>query len=91
MKWTKEVNLILENEGFGKDFYKIYKVKSYDKANKFRYFRISSYTSDKHYEMTHNLGDTYEKHIDAFWDGELGKFFSMNDITHVYRKVYRVE
>ena len=39
MKWTKEVNLILENEGFGKDFYKVYKVKCDDKADKFRYFR----------------------------------------------------
>ena len=91
MKWTEEVNLILENEGFGKDFYKVYKVKSDDKADKFRYFRISSYTSDKHYEMTHNLGDNYDKHLDAFWDGELGNFFSMDDVTHIYRKVYRIE
>ena len=91
MKWTKKMNLILENKGFGKNFYKVYKVKSDDKAKTFRYFRISSYTSDKHYEMTHNLGDSYDKHLDAFWDSELGDFFSMDDKTHIYRKVYRVE
>ena len=29
-----------------------------------RYFQISSYTSDKHYQMTHDVGENYNKILD---------------------------
>ena len=48
LKFNSDVNKELEKAGFGSDFYKIYKVKNDDKAESFRYFQISSYTSDKH-------------------------------------------
>ena len=49
MDFNKQINQELENAGYGKNFYKIYKVKKSDKAKMHRYFQISSYTSDKHY------------------------------------------
>ena len=52
---------------------------------------ISQYTSDKHYEMTHNVSEAYQKLNDSFWDSELGKIFTMDDKGHIYRKVYRIE
>ena len=59
MKFNKKMNLLIENAGFGKNFYKIYKVKEDDEAKIYQYFQISSYTSDKHYEMTHNISEEY--------------------------------
>ena len=38
-----------------------------------RYFQISSYTSDKHYEMTHNVSDEYKNLWDKMWDSDIGK------------------
>ena len=55
-----------------------------------RYFQISSYTSDKHYEMTHNLGEEYDKIWDKYWDSIGKKIFSFDE-KHIYRKVYRIE
>lgn len=91
LKFNSEMNRLIENAGYGKDFYKIYKVKEADEATTFRYFQISAYTSDKHYEMTHSIGEEYEKLFNAFWDSDLGKLFSFDDKSHIYRKVYRVE
>lgn len=88
MEFNKQINQELENAGFGKDFYKIYKVKEDDKAKKYRYLQISAYTSDKHYEMTHDVGEKYEKILDAFWNTELAKEFNKN---RIYRKMYRIE
>jgi hypothetical protein len=88
MEFNKQINQELENAGYGKDFYKIYKVKKSDKANMHRYFQISSYTSDKHYEMTHDVSENYNKLLDAFWDSDLAKAFNKN---RIYRKVYRIE
>lgn len=87
MEFNKQINQELENAGFGKDFYKIYKVKEDDKAKKYRYLQISAYTSDKHYEMTHDVGEKYEKILDAFWNTELAKEFNKN---RIYRKMYRI-
>jgi hypothetical protein len=91
LKFNSAVNKELEKAGFGKDFYKIYKVKDTDEVESFRYFQISSYTSDKHYEMTHNVGEEYDKIWDKFWDSELGKKIFTFDEKHIYRKVYRIE
>ncbi|MFZ9045595.1 MAG: hypothetical protein ACO2ZZ_06985 [Cyclobacteriaceae bacterium] len=88
---NKMTNQLLEEAGFGKDFYKLYRVKDDDDAKQYRFFMISQYTSDKHYEMTHNVSDAYQKHTDKFWDSELGKLFTMDDNKHIYRKVYRIE
>lgn len=88
MKFNKEINLLIENAGFGKNFYKIYKVKADDKAKTYQYFQISSYTSDKHYKMTHNINEEYDKLLKEFWSSDLGKVFIKNDL---YRKVYRIE
>ena len=60
LKFNSEVNTVLENAGYGKSFYKLYKVKKEDENKTLRYFQISSYTSDKHYEMTHNVSDEYK-------------------------------
>lgn len=87
LEFNKQINQELENAGFGKDFYKIYKVKDTDEANMYRYFQISTYTSDKHYEMTHDLGDNYQKIMDAFWDSEIAEEFNKN---RIYRKVYLI-
>lgn len=91
LKFNSAVNKELEKAGFGKDFYKVYKVKDTDEVESFRYFQISSYTSDKHYEMTHNVGEEYDKIWDKFWDSELGKKIFTFDEKHIYRKVYRIE
>lgn len=91
LKFNSDVNEELEKAGFGKDFYKIYKVKDSDEAKSFRYFQISSYTSDKHYKMTHNVGENYDKIWDEFWASELGKVFPLDDVKHIYRKVYRID
>lgn len=68
MEFNKQINQELEIAGFGKNFYKIYKVKDDDIAEKHRYFQISTYTSDKHYEMTHDVGENYNEILDAFWN-----------------------
>ena len=88
MKFNKKMNLLIENAGFGKNFYKIYKVKADDEAKIYQYFQISSYTSDKHYEMTHNISEEYNKLWNEFWSSDLGKVFDEN---HLYRKVYRID
>ena len=91
LKFNSEVNEILENSGFGKNFYKIYRVKSDDKEKTLRYFQISSYTSDKHYEMTHNLGKEYDDLWDDMWASDIGeKVWTFDNKTHIYRKVFRV-
>ena len=88
MKVNKEINLLIENAGFGKNFYKIYKVKADDEAKIYQYFQISSYTSDKHYEITHNISEEYNKLMNEFWSSDLGKVFDEN---HLYRKVFRID
>ena len=88
MGFNKQINQELENAGYGKNFYKIYKVNKNDKAKMYRYFQISSYTSDKHYEMTHDVSENYNKILDAFWDSDIAKAFNKN---RIYRKVYRIE
>jgi len=92
LEFNSNVNNILENSGYGKNFYKLYKVKKDDKEKTLRYFQISSYTSDKHYEMTHNVGEKYDDLWDNMWDSEIGKkIWTFDNKTHIYRKVYRVE
>jgi hypothetical protein len=88
LKFNKEMNLLIENAGFGKNFYKIYKVKADDEAKIYQYFSISSYTSDKHYEMTHNISEEYNKLMNEFWSSDLGKVYDEN---HLYRKVFRID
>ena len=88
MKFNKKINLLIENAGFGKNFYKLYKVKADDEAKIYQYFQISSYTSDKHYEMTHNISEEYNKLMNEFWSSDLGKVFDEN---HLYRKVFRID
>ena len=73
LKFNSEVNTVLENAGYGKSFYKLYKVKKVDENKTLRYFQISSYTSDKHYEMTHNVSDEYKNLWDKMWDSDIGK------------------
>ena len=91
LKFNSEINRVLENAGYGKSFYKIYKVNENDKNKTLRYFQISSYTSDKHYEMTHNLGDEYKRLWDKMWDSEIGKkVWTFDNESHIYRKVFRV-
>ena len=88
LKFNKEMNLLIENAGFGKNFYKIYKVKADDEAKIYQYFSISSYTSDKHYEMTHNISEEYNKLMNEFCSSDLGKVYDEN---HLYRKVFRID
>lgn len=88
LKFNKEINLLIENAGFGKNFYKVYKVKADDEAKIYQYFSISSYTSDKHYEMTHNISEEYNKLMNEFWGSDLGKVYDEN---HLYRKVFRID
>ena len=76
MKFNKLLNQEIENAGFGKNFYKIYKVKADDEAKIYRYFQISSYTSDKHYDLTHDIGEQYDKISDEFWNSEIAKEFN---------------
>jgi len=83
-----EINLLLENNGFGKDFYRIYRAKG-DDLKSFKYFRISNYTSDKHYKMTHDLGDE-AKEITKRYREMRKKVFTMEDETHLYRKVFNL-
>ena len=91
LKFNSQVNTILENAGYGKNFYKLYKVKKEDENKTLRYFQISSYTSDKHYEMTHNISEEYNKLWDKMWESDLGKkVWKFDNKTHIYRKVYRV-
>ncbi len=91
IKFNSEVNRVLENAGYGKSFYKIYKVKQDDKNKTLRYFQISSYTSDKHYEMTHNVSEEYKKIWDKMWDSDIGKkVWTFDNKTHIYRKVFRI-
>tara|TARA_B100001939_G_scaffold340826_1_gene349553 strand:- start:789 stop:1187 length:399 start_codon:yes stop_codon:yes gene_type:complete len=91
LKFNSQVNAILENSGYGKNFYKLYKVKKEDENKTLRYFQISSYTSDKHYEMTHNISDEYKSLWDKMWDSDLGKkVWTFDNKNHIYRKVFRV-
>ena len=91
LKFNSEVNTVLENAGYGKSFYKLYKVKKEDEKKTLRYFQISSYTSDKHYEMTHNVSDEYKNLWDKMWDSDIGKkVWTFDNKTHIYRKVFRV-
>ena len=91
LKFNSEVNTVLENAGYGKSFYKLYKVKKEDENKTLRYFQISSYTSDKHYEMTHNVGEEYQNLWDKMWDSEIGKkVWTFDNKTHIYRKVFRI-
>ena len=92
LKFNSEVNKTLENAGYGKNFYKLYRVKNSDQEKTLRYFQISSYTSDKHYEMTHDVGKEYEDSWNQMWDSEIGKkVWTFDNKTHIYRKVFRVE
>ena len=92
LKFNSEVNKTLENAGYGKNFYKLYRVKNSDQEKTLRYFQISSYTSDKHYEMTHDVGKEYEDLWNEMWDSEIGKkVWTFDNKTHIYRKVFRVE
>ena len=91
LKFNSEVNTALENAGYGKNFYKLYKVKKEDKNKTLSYFQISSYTSDKHYEMTHNVSDEYKSIWDKMWASDIGKkVWTFDDKSHIYRKVSRV-
>ena len=91
LKFNSEVNTVLENAGYGKSFYKLYKVKKEDENKTLRYFQISSYTSDKHYEMTHNVSDEYKNLWDKMLDSDIGKkVWTFDNKTHIYRKVFRV-
>ena len=91
LKFNSQVNTVLENAGYGKNFYKLYKVKKEDKNKTLRYFQISSYTSDNHYEMTHNISDEYKSLWDKMWDSDLGKkVWTFDNKNHIYRKVFRV-
>ena len=91
LKFNSDVNTVLENAGYGKSFYKLYKVKNEDENKTLRYFQISSYTSDKHYKMTHDVNDEYKSLWDKMWDSDLGKkVWTFDTKSHVYRKVFRV-
>ena len=90
MKFHNKKNEILEKAGFGKNFYKLYKVKDSDKAENYRCFLLSNYTSDKHYEMTHNVNKELDDMNNDFWNSNLAPIFE-DDENHIYRKVYRVD
>ena len=90
LKFHNKKNEILEKAGFGKNFYKLYKVKDSDEADKYRYFLISNYTSDKHYKMTHNVNKELDKLNDDFWGSNLAPIFE-NEENHIYRRVYRID
>ena len=71
--------------GFGKNFYKLYKVKDSDKAENYRYFLISNYTSDNHYKMTHNS----IKELDSLNDKFQGTFKFRVKVQKEYNHLYR--
>ena len=92
LKYHNKKNEILEKAGFGKNFYKLYKVKDSDKAENYRYFLISNYTSDNHYKMTHNS----IKELDSLNDKFQGTYSNLGlkfkkEYNHLYRRVYRVD
>ena len=92
LEYHNKKNEILENAGYGKNFYKLYKVKDSDKVEKYKYFLISNYTSDNHYKMTHRnikeLDSLNNKFSGKYLD--LGTKFKM-DYNHLYRRVYRID
>ena len=88
MEFNKKMNQEIENAGFGKNFYKIYKVKSDDEAKTYRYFQISSYTSDKHYEMTHDISENYNEMIEESPEYEN---FSEDEDTNNFQLVDTVD
>ena len=90
IKFHNKKNEILEKAGFGKNFYKLYKVKDSDKAEKYRYFLISNYTSDKHYKMTHEVNKELDDLNNNFWNSDLAPIFE-DDENHIYRRVYRID
>jgi len=90
IKFHSKKNEILEKAGFGKNFYKLYKVKDSDKAEKYRYFLISNYTSDKHYKMTHDVSKELDDLNNDFWNSDLAPIFE-DDENHIYRRVYRID
>ena len=91
LEYHNKKNEILENAGYGKNFYKLYKVRDSDKVDMYKYFLISNYTSDNHYKMTHRnikeLDSLNNKFRGKYSD--LGTKFKM-DYNHLYRRVYRV-
>ncbi len=92
LKFNSEVNKSLENAGYGKDFYKLYKVKNDDKEKTLRYFQISSYTSDKHNEMTQDVSKDNEDLGDEMRNSDIGKkVWTFDNKTHIYRKVFRLD
>ena len=67
-------------------------LKNDNKEKTLRYFQISSYTSDKHYEMTHNVSEEYDNLWDNMWDSDIGKkIWTFDNKNHIYRKVFRVD
>ena len=91
LEYHNKKNKILENAGFGKNFYKLYKVRDSDKVEKYKFFLISNYTSDNHYKMTHRNIKELDSLNDKFRGkySDLGTKFKM-DYNHLYRRVYRV-
>ena len=91
LKYHNKKNKILENAGYGKNFYKLYKVRDSDKVEKYKFFLISNYTSDNHYKMTHRNIKELDSLNDKFRGkySDLGTKFKM-DYNHLYRRVYRV-
>ena len=90
LKFHNKKNEILEKAGFGKNFYKLYKVKESDKTEKYRYFLISNYTSDKHYKMTHEVSKELDDLNNEFRNSDLAPIFE-DDENHIYRRVYRID
>ena len=89
MKIHNKKNEILETAGFSKNFYKLFKVKDSDMDENYRYFLISSYTSDKHYKMTHEISEELDDLNNDFWNSDLASIFE--DDNHIYRRVYRID
>jgi len=91
LKYHNKKNEILEKAGFGKNFYKLYKVKNSDKVEKYRYFLISNYTSDNHYKMTHNDNKELDSLNDKFVGSNSNLGAKFKEYNHLYRRVYRVD
>jgi len=91
LKYHNKKNEILEKAGFGKNFYKLYKVKNSDKVEKYRYFLISNYTSDNHYKMTHNDNKELDSLNDKFVGSNSNLGTKFKEYNHLYRRVYRVD